>query len=118
MKIPFLNEEDFAQEVANRLNTFIMSYPKEAQGIFQIYFEYEDELKTAHSQLAQEEGFDSAPGSNFAAFICAVLQTQHGNGYLIRPVYKPDPKKRLSSRIIEKFVVVRQTDADSDELQS
>lgn len=110
MSIPVLDEEMFAKEVASRLNTFLHTYPEEAQRIFQVYLNYEHELKEIHNEIIDAyPDFVATPGCNIAMLFCALLQTPHGQGWFVKANYRPDPKNKIGSRVVSEFVVERQT---------
>ena len=108
-------------EVANRLNAFIDAYPQESQHILSQFVEYEHELVGIHSETrriarSQEgktlEREPPTPGITVAQLFTALLQTHHGNGYVLRPLLARDPNAGLGYIRITKFVVERQENLD------
>jgi hypothetical protein len=79
--IPILDERAFMQEVADRVNAFIRTYPREARRMLSAFIPYEHELAELH--LAASGG-SHPPGATVGGIIAAVLQTPHG--YYLKPV--------------------------------
>jgi hypothetical protein len=115
-----LDEESFMKEVASRLNSFLVTYPAEAQHVLSQFIEYEFELVDVHTEMRRrararrgqppEDG--PPPGITVAQLFAAVLQTHHGTGWVLRPILLPDPDAGVGYVRIAKFVVDRQEDLE------
>jgi hypothetical protein len=100
----FLDEKVFVEECAARINAFIRSYPKEARHILAAFLPYEHELASVHEEIAPSR----PPGTTVAALLAGILQTHHGRGWVLTPVFGRDPK---IGTIVLRLDVARQ-DAD------
>lgn len=110
-----LDEETFMRAVANRLNAFIDTYPLEAQHTLASFIQYQHELVAIHNYVRQQSGKPpSDPGITVAQLFAAVLQTHHGNGFVLRPIIIPNPDAGPGCVRIAKFVVERQDDKESE----
>jgi hypothetical protein len=98
---PF-DELEFIRECAARLNAFIRTYPKEAHRVLAAFLPYEHELAELH------EAFDPSrpPGVSVAALFAGIFQTQHGQGWVLSPVFGRDPEL---GTIVLRLDVTRQT---------
>lgn len=77
------------QECANRINSFLKAYPREAQKSLATFIPYEHELAQLH------EEYDAPPGISVGALFAAILQTHHGTGWYLRPQRSCDAKTGL-----------------------
>jgi len=100
--IHVLDERAFMQEVADRINAFIRTYPREARRVLSAFIPYEHELAELH---AAATGGDRPPGATVGGLIAAVLQTHHGTGYYLRPVMAPDGER---GTIVVRVEIARQ----------
>jgi len=112
-----LDEATFMDEVASRLNAFLVTYPAEAQHVLSQFIEYEHELVDIHAEIRRRrrthqgrppEESPPTPGITVAQLFAAILQTHHGTGWVLRPVLLPDPDAGVGYVRIVKFVVDRQ----------
>jgi len=116
-----LDEETFMTAVANRLNSFLATYPAEAQHVLSQFVGYKHELVDIHTELRRrsrarqgrppEENLPT-PGISVAQLFAAILQTHHGTGWAIRPVLLPDPDAGTGYVRIVQFVVERQEELE------
>ena len=105
------DERAFMEECADRLNAFLVTYPREAQQVLATFVSYEHELVSVHEQLNRHKPYGARPpGAHVAALFGAVLQTHQGNGFFLRPLILPDPDSGPGCSRIVKFVVVEQED--------
>lgn len=122
--IPVLDERTFVEECCARLNAFLLMVPEDARQILGTFVEYHHELARLHrteqvrKRLERElppvdPEDDAAPGSTVAALFAGILQTRHGDGYCLRPVFVPDPTRPSGYRV-EKFTVVDQEQVHDD----
>lgn len=101
-----LDERAFMEECAERLNRFIRTYPREARHVLAAFLPYEHELATVQGYMDPSR----PPGSTVAALFAGILQTQHGQGWVLTPVFEKDPE---FGTIVIRLDVVRQ-DADDE----
>lgn len=118
-----LDEQAFMQAVANRLNAFISTYPLESQHVLAQFIPYQHELVQVHNdaraQNRAQKGLPPEPvpspaGITIGQLFAALLQTHHGNGYVLKPVVLPDPDTGPGCVRIARFVVSQQEDLASD----
>jgi hypothetical protein len=116
-----LDEETFMREVAARLNAFLDTYPSESQHVLSQFIEYKHELVGVHTYLRAKERKRQGkpvdhnappPGINVAQLFAALLQTHQGNGWVLRPIFLPDPDSGPGYVRIHKFVAERQEDLE------
>lgn len=107
---PVLDEEQFANECASRINAFISTYPREARHLFAAFLPYEHELAQVHADACDSED-ETPPGVTVGNLVAGILQTQHGTGWVLRPVFGKDP---ILGMTIVRLCVVRQTPANAD----
>lgn len=130
--IPVMDEHAFMTECADRINSFLVSYPNEAQHVLSIFVKYEHELVDVHESYRrkarlergelplddedEEDDEDLQPpaGAPVLAIMAAILQTHVGNGWYLRPVLVRDPTGSVGTRIV-KMEVIRQDDSDPDD---
>jgi hypothetical protein len=116
-----LDEEGFMNEAANRLNSFLATYPAEAQHVLSQFVEYQHELVDIHAELRRRsrarqgrppEEHPPVPGITIAQLFAAILQTHHGTGWALRPILLPDPDAGIGYVRIVKFVAERQEELE------
>lgn len=116
--IPVLDERTFVTECCGRLNAFLLKAPKEAQHVLQTFIEYRHELvglhrnhhvakRIAEGTLLDDEGPQPVAGAPVAAIFAGLLQTPHGDGFYIRPIFIPDPENP-GGHVLLKFEVAGQ----------
>lgn len=114
-----LDEVAFMNEVCARLNAFLATYPEEAQHLFQQFLPYRHELVSVHQEMRRvsrmlrglpPENPRPPAGVTLANLFVALLQTHHGNGYVIQPVTVIHEGQRRITR----FVVKHQEQLDSE----
>lgn len=88
-----------------RINAFIRSYPKEARHILAAFLPYEHELATVHEAVDPSR----PPGASVAALFAGILQTHHGRGWVLSPVFGRDPE---IGTIVLRLDVTRQDTGD------
>lgn len=101
-----LDEKTFMQECANRINSFLKSYPREARRSLSQFISYEHELAQLH------EEFDAPSGISVGALFAGILQTHHGTGWYLRPNMAHDAKL---GKVVVSVEVARQDD-EGDQL--
>lgn len=95
MEISVIDERTFVTECCARLNAFLLLAPLEAQRLLRTVLPYKHELVDLHRRhqvsLGLDPDVDDDPGVPVAALFAGILQTRHGDGYYIRPVFGRDP---------------------------
>ena len=110
--LPVIDEQLFMQECADRINTFLINFPNEAQHVLSAFIPYEHEFVEIYKEFRARNRPDTprtAPGVTVAALFAALMQTPHGNGWFLRPVLMPDPDNPGDALIV-RVEAVRQND--------
>lgn len=100
-----LDERAFVEECALRINAFIRAYPKEARHVLAAFLPYEHELAIVHEAISPTK----PPGTSVAALFAGILQTHHGRGWVLTPVFERDPE---IGTIVTRLDVTRQDEPD------
>lgn len=114
-----VDEVAFMNEVCARLNAFLTTYPEEAQHLFGQFLPYRHELVSVHQEMRRmtreirglpPETPPPPAGATLVNLFVALMQTHHGNGYVIQPVTVFENGRR---RVV-RFVVKHQEQLDSE----
>lgn len=114
-----VDEVAFMNEVCARLNAFLTTYPEEAQHLFYQFLPYRHELVSVHQEMRRmtreaqglpPENPSPPAGVMLINLFVSLMQTHHGNGYVIQPVTIFHEGRRH----LLKFVVKHQEQIDSE----
>lgn len=106
MAIPVLDEKAFVEECCIRLNAFLAAAPQDAQHLLGTFLAFQHELASVQVEI-QDPLSDRKAGSTVAALFAGILQTRHGDGWCIRPIFLPDPN-RPGKNTLARFEAVKQ----------